>query len=468
MLERRAPRSAALGIVAVCALLPGCSATGDDARAVATPPSSAVSSPAPADPPSSANPVGPDAIAPSSAAAASTPSALASFTPRRSDLAAVAGMLARRADAVMARDRAAFLATVDDRDRALVAQQRRLFDNLSRLRLTRFSYETADGVLTPDPVRGLEDGDAVLRVATVEHAQLTDVLTAPLGNPSRMTYVRHDGAWLVGRETRPPSSGGVVAQPRPWFGGRVSVAERGPLLVLADAADGDLVDRLARVVEAQMSTDARLLGVEPQRALLVDATSNGRGVRLNTLDDQEAAALYSDVWDVDVQGRPRVRAGGAVRVNPGLSAARLTEDPGLVRHELTHVLLREHAATAPLWASEGIAEYARWSPLGLADLQVPPAMWRRLSDSPRELPTTGLFQLDPSVNYLLAQGAVQSLVERGGTARFLDLLERYRVEAAGEGPGRDALTERLLREVYGIGTAELEREMWQAVARLDH
>ena len=470
MRPRRPPRSAALATATLCALLAACGVPAPDDAAPAPAPASATATAGSG----SASPGSTPSGTPSAAAAA-TPSAAptsadpaAPFVPRRSDQRAIDAMLDRRARAVLARDEEAFLATVDDRDPRLLRGQRTLFANLARLRLAGFSYETAPDVLTPDPVRGADPGDPVLRVATVEHVRLADVLDAPIGNRVQMTYVRRDGTWLVGQERRPRPQPNVVEQPRPWFGGPVAVADRGELVVIADAADEALVDRLAGVVEAGVRADARLLGVEPDRRLLVDATSNGRGVRLNTLDDQEAAALYSDVWDVDPRGRPRLRAGGAVRVNPGLDAEQLTDDPGLVRHELTHHLLREYTDTAPLWASEGIAEYARWAPLGLADLQVPPAMWRRLREAPRELPTSGLFQLDPAVNYLLAQGAVESLVERGGTGRFLVLLERYRVEGATRALRGDELTEQLLGEVYGIGPAELEQDMWRAVRRLTH
>ncbi len=384
------------------------------------------------------------------------------------DRRAVDALLARRAQAVRLRDEARFLATVDDRDPRLVAQQRTLFANLARLRLARYDYETTGDQLLPDAVRRAVPGDPVVRFQTVEHVQVADVMTGAVGNVVRMTYVRRDGRWLVGQETAPEPVAGDEGQLRPWFGEPLAVADRGSLVVLTDADDTGLADDLADIVEDAVTADAALLQVVPDRRVLVDATDNGPTVRLDTIGEQEAAAIYTGVFDLDEQGRRTTLSGGTIRINPDLTADELTADPGLLRHEVVHLLLRRYAGVLPMWLSEGVAEYARWYPLTTRDLRVTPELWERTQAAPRRLPSAGLFPLDPAVNYLVAQAAAQHLLARGGPTALRSLMEGYRSGVAtGTGTDDSDLTDRLLADVYDTTEAEVVAGAWQALAELD-
>ncbi len=400
-------------------------------------------------------------------AAAASPGVRPAYRPDDADRAAVDAMLARRARAVRTRDEAAFLATVDDRDARLVAQQRTLFANLARLRLARYDYETTGDLLLPDPVTAAGPREPVARFQTVEHVQVADALTGAVGNVVRMTYVRRDGRWLVGQETAPEPVPGTEGQLRPWFGGAVDVADRGALVVLTDAADAGLADDLADLVEDAVAADAALLEVAPDQQVLVDATANGPTVRLSTVDDEEAAAIYTGVFDLDAQGRRTTPSGGTIRINPDLTADELTGDPGLLRHEVVHLLLRRYAGVLPMWLSEGVAEYARWYPLTTGDLRITPALWQRVQAAPRRLPSAGVFQLDPAVNYLVSQAAAQHLLARGGPAALRSVLEGYRSGvASGELVDDEDLTARLLDDVYDTTEAEVVAGAWQALGEL--
>ncbi|VXC28124.1 conserved exported hypothetical protein [Nocardioides sp. AX2bis] len=421
-------------------------------------------------------PGGDDAPGPSPAATAATaspepgasPGARPAYAADEADRAAVDAMLAQRAQAVRVRDEAAFLATVDDRDPRLVAQQRTLFANLARLRLARYDYETTGDQLLPDPVRRAGPREPVVRFQTVEHTQVADALTGAVGNVVRMTYVRRDGRWLVGQEKAAEQVAGGEGHLRPWFGGPVDVADRGTLVVLTDAADAGLADALADIVEESVTADAALLQVAPDRQVLVDATGNGPTVRLNTVDEEEAAAIYTGVFDVDAQGRRTTLSGGTIRINPDLTAAELTGDPGLLRHEVVHLLLRRYTGVLPMWLSEGVAEYARWYPLTTRDLRVTPELWQRVQAAPHRLPGAGVFQLDPAVNYLVSQAAAQHLLARGGPVALRSLLEGYRSGVdAGAGVDDGDLTDRLLADVYDTTEAEVVDGAWDALGELD-
>ncbi len=404
-----------------------------------------------------------DELAPEPAATSSAPvpglEDEGAFSATDADFEAVELLLSRRAAAVRTGDARAFLADVDVRDPRLLAEESALFANLDQLPLRRYSYATQRVGLLPDPVGGR---DPVLRIPVTELVQVRDVFSAPTEVELRMTFVRRDGRWVLGAESRvEPTAPGDRVAGRPWWGVPVDVTLRGPLVVMTDRADEGLGPRLADLVEEAVDADADALGVPAERAVLVDATSNGTAVRLNTLSQAEAGAVFSAVL-----GRDGRIVGGAVQINPTLDAEQLASDTGLLRHELTHYLLRATAGTAPSWATEGIAEYAHWQPLGLEDLQVTPELWSRLEAAPRELPTTGLFQLDSRVNYLVAFAAVQHLVSLGGTDQLLRLLDRYREDFTGvEG---DVLTRRLLGEVYGLSEADLVRGTWSQLDLLQH
>ncbi len=76
----------------------------------------------------------------------------------------------RRAEAVLSGDRAAFLATVDDRDVDVRAEQARFYDNLSLLPVTGLSYYVSESARTPLRIPG---GDPVVRPFIVEHLSMT-------------------------------------------------------------------------------------------------------------------------------------------------------------------------------------------------------------------------------------------------------------------------------------------------------
>lgn len=438
------PRRVALPVVLV--LLGGCGVLPGRGPSVA-----------PAPPPA---PLGAGPSVGSSAGASSG----TGFAPEPSDLAGIDRLLGARARAVRRGDEAAFMATVDDRDLEVVEQQRTLVRNLLAMPLDGFAYSTDHVALEPAPVRGAAP---TLRLQTIEHVDLADTFTGPVGNEVDMTYVRRDGRWLVGRERQQPRpQPGEETSPRPWFGGAISVVERGGLVVLVDAADTGGAPRLADVVEQALGADADLLGLPLDEALLVDATGNGEAVRVNTRDDTEAAAVFTTVFDLDDQGHPQHLRGGAVLVNPAIGVPDLADDPGLVRHELTHFLLRDLGVGSPIWLTEGIAEYARWYPLTMAELSVTPSLWAQLQASPRRLPVEGVFQLEPRLTYLVAQAAVQHLISLGGPGRLLELMRTYR--RASRSTGTDLATPAVLRTTYGISEDDLVAGAWANLAELHH
>ncbi|HET7431647.1 MAG TPA: hypothetical protein VFJ89_09080 [Nocardioides sp.] len=386
------------------------------------------------------------------------------FEPTARDFAAIRVLLARQARAVRAHDEHAFLATVDPQQPSLVAKQKVLFGNLAQLDISHLSYGVDPSALVPQKVPG---GDPVLRPGIVEHLQITDTLVAPVSNPVDMTFVRRDGHWLVGAVTQPEQADHFDSpQERPWYGVPVLARRDGQLTVVVDRSAADSLDRLTAAIRSDIAYDAELLGVPASYRVLVDATTNGLAYDFSSVSQEEAAAVTFGLTATDPRGdHVTGLAGTAIKVNPTL-VDQVVNDPGVVRHELTHYLLRRYSGSSPKWLTEGVATWVQYYPDRFDELQVPADLYDRLVHADHSLPTVGLFNTDPSVNYPISQAAVTWLVQQGGVTKLVALMRAYRDHY--QDVNVDALTPRLLRQVYGVSEAQLVQGAFALLAQLHH
>jgi len=386
------------------------------------------------------------------------------FEPTAEDFRAIHALLARQARAVRTHDEKAFLTGVDPEQPALVAKEKVLYGNLTQLDLSHLSYGVDPSALVPQAVPG---GDPVLRPGVTEHLQISDTLIAPVSNPVDMTFVRRDGHWLVGAVSQPEQSGHFDSpQERPWYGVPVVARRDGPLTMIVDRSAADSLGRLTTAIRDDIAYDARLLGVQPSYRVLVDATTNGLAFDFSAVSTEEAAAVTFGLTATDPRGdRVTGLAGTAIKINPTM-VDRVVQDPGVVRHELTHYLLRAYSGSSPKWLAEGVATWVQYHPDRFDQLEVPAALYDRIRRAGRSLPTIGLFNTDPSVNYPISQAAVTWLVQRGGVARLLDLMRAYRAHY--QGVNVDALTPRLLHQVYGVSEAQVVQGAFGLLAQLRH
>jgi hypothetical protein len=387
-----------------------------------------------------------------------------SFEPRPQDFRAIRKLMAAQARAVLGDDEKAFLATVDPQQPKLVAQQRVLFDNLSQLDVTGLSYAVDTSALVPARIPG---GDPVLHPQVVEHLRIAETLTAAVSNPVTMSFVRRDGHWLVGAVSQPKDSGHFDSpQERPWYGVPVVARRDGPLTVIADRSAADSLDGLTTAIRDDISYDAQLLGVPASYRVLVDATTNGLAYDFSSVSQQEAAAVTFPLTASDPLGDHATGpAGTAIKVNPKL-VDDVVSDAGILRHELTHYLLRAYSGSSPKWLTEGVATWVQYYPDDFSALQVPASLYSSLMHADRALPSIGLFNTDPSVNYPVSQAAVAWLVGRGGVSTLIELLKAYRNQY--QDVNADALTPKLFRQVYGVSVAEVVQGAFAKLAELHH
>jgi hypothetical protein len=155
----------------------------------------------------------------------------------------------------------------------------------------------------------------------------------------------------------------------------------------------------------------------------------------------------------------------AIKINPHESGS-YSADAGLLRHELTHFLLRDYSGSSPKWLVEGVATWIQYYPDSFGDSGVTADLYRRLLASDRRLPVLGLFNEDPQVNYEIAQAAVAWLVNNYGMPKLIELMKAYRQHYAGV--DTDSLTPQMLRQVYGVSEPTVVSGAFGLLKQLQH
>lgn len=389
-----------------------------------------------------------------------------SYNPTHRDYAEIRSLLARRADAVRHHDQAAFLATVDHRDQALVDSQRTLYDNMSQLSISSLRYVMdPSALLVPGPVKG--DGPT-MRPQVFEFLQIAGTLQHPVSNTLEETFVKRGHHWLLGAETTPDNNQSFDSpQERPWFGAPIVARRLGPMTVLVDKARSGTLDPLTTAIHDHIRFDAEKLGVPASYRILVDATSNGNPTAFNSFSQEQAAAVTFGLGEADPHDTSTYKAlaGMAIKINPH-EAGSYADDTGLLRHELTHFLLKDYNGSSPKWLAEGVATWIQYYPDSFSLLAVSPDLYQRLMAADRRLPVLGLFNDDPGVNYEISQAAVAWLVSHYGMPKLIELMKAYQASYAGV--DTDSLTPRMLHQVYGISEAMVVAGAFALLKQLHH
>lgn len=375
---------------------------------------------------------------------------------RPSDFAQIRSLLAARAKAVLAGDELAFMAAVDRQNSDFYQSQQVMFDNLQDLPVTSMSYDVGNSGLTNAP--GIEGGP-LLSPEIVEHVYFAGTDRRPVGNEISETFVKRDGRWLLASDSSDSSQVQNVTA-RPWAGPRISVATRGPLIVVTDASLPGGATHLADVVQSDIQFDAGVLQVPVNDKLLVDATAEGSVGRFDN-EERVGAVTYAAAAMRDF--RATGIAGLRVKVNPQIIRY-LSFQPELLRHELTHFLMFGYTADNPKWLTEGLAEYVGHYPQGLPSEQMTPGQYVRLMHRPRELTVSGLFGQDPDTDYPLAMACVTYLVQHGGIGRLKTLMAAY--AAYQDQPFEDEHTAQVLKKVYGMTPSQVAHGAFTLLADL--
>ncbi|WP_244927722.1 DUF1570 domain-containing protein [Nocardioides sp. W7] len=347
------------------------------------------------------------------------PSSSTSYAAAPDVVAGVQQALHRRARSVLASDAAAFdrgvRGTGEFRE-----QQRTWFANLRQLPVGELSY-------TADPAALVREGDDYW-VVVEEHLLLAGYDAVPVVTRDRYRFrssARRPGRMVLTSVTDPAWEQQNDVRPQPWDLGPVEVRGGAGVLGVFDARSVPAAGPLLRSVERGIDAVAAEVPYDWSRSVVVYALSDP--AYLGVIDDVPGG----DPDDLDGVAFP-------VPASPGdetLAATRFALHPRmldragaardrLVRHELTHVALGPRDDHAPVWLSEGLAEYVSAQAMDPAERRVPERAIRAAEAGFDALPDDGAFTGEgTAASYALAWWACEYLVRSFDESVLWSLLD---------------------------------------------
>lgn len=382
---------------------------------------------------------------------------------------AIREVLDRRAAAVLARDRAAFLADVDRTDPEFVAAQEQLFDNLEQVRFLSWRYETVGRDYDRPDLADTYDRPYHLP-ALLLHYRLAGFDAAPVARPQVLTFVRAAGGrWLVASDSDADADLPETGHADPWDRRPIVVGEGRHALVLADAEDRRRLDRLVAVSDRAVRRVAQMWPSGWRRRVVVvavrDQTLIETYFRTALQSSENVAAVAVPAFDV-VPGWSEPGSGTAgadvqrsrVILNPRFFDAGDEGNVDLLTHEVAHVATQGRTwAGAPTWLVEGAAEYTAYRHLRPFSVRLPPALRREVAAGSVDLPTYDFYARDVEAHYLAGFLACAYVADRYGEATLRELYGRLaRTEREIDTLARQ---DEVVRQTLGISVARLSREV---------
>ncbi len=333
-------------------------------------------------------------------------------------------LLNRRAAALLSGDRVAFASGLELSDEAFVTEQAAYFDNLRHLPMAELGFDLDPRSL----VRSGDDYWGVVEVSLqLDGYDEEPVVTmdryrfSPVGEAGRRFALSSvsDADWEERNE--------VFSQP--WDNGPIEVRSGVGVLGIFDAGSVRASERLVRSVERGISDVAATVPYDWSRSVVVYALSDTDF--LSSIEDPPGGhpeRLDGVAFPVETSPTSGEVASTRFVLNPRMLDRPRLERDRLVRHELAHVAIGEHDDHAPVWLSEGLAEYVSVRPLAPED--------RRISDAAiaaakggliTELPDDATFnEGDSALHYGVAWWACEYLATAFGPAEPVDDSRRAR------------------------------------------
>lgn len=387
-----------LGIVG-CLALAGCSGTPDGSVPQAAPSGS---------------------VAPSEIAVPVPPDLLAEFR----------GLLTRRADAVRRGDRAVFERGVAQGRPAFLAEQRTYFDNLTQLPIGELAYAVDRGSL-------LRVGDDYwVAVDVVLQLEGFDAVPVTMRDRYRFSPSRRDPeAFVLSSVTDPAWEELTDTRPQPWDLGPIEVVRGVGVLGIFDSTSRDSSAGLVASVERGIADVAAQVPYDWDRSVVLYALSDP--AFLSTIDDLpggDPTAIDGVAFPVDAGPGSNEIASTRFVLNPTMLGRDGIERDRLVRHELTHVALGQRDDQAPVWLSEGLAEYVSVQPLAPEDRRITQQAIDAAEAGVDALPADDTFNGDASsANYGLSWWVCEYVAATYGPSTLWSLLDYVTVPGADPG-----------------------------------
>ena len=354
--------------------------------------------------------------------------------------------LDRRATSLLDGDREAFTTGLDQTAPGFVEAQQDYFDNLAQLPLGTFSYEL-------DRESLVRSGDTYWVVVEVR-LELDGFDEAPVLTRDRFRFApgAKSGRLMLSSVTDRAWEEANDVRDQPWDTVPIEVRTGSGVLAIFDEGSVAAATPLVRSVELGISNVATEVPYDWSQSVVVYALSDT--AFLSSLDNLPGG----DPETVDGVAFPvKATPDGNQVVSTRLALhPRMLESSGLVRdrlvrHEITHVAMGRRDDRAPIWLSEGIAEYVSVQPLAPQDRRITEVALAAAKAGVTDLPVDKTFNdADSATNYGLSWWVCEYLAATYGPGTLWTLLEELDGPAAQDSERLDAL--------LGLTSGQLARQ----------
>lgn len=379
---------------------------------------------------------------------------------------AIQRLLDRRAQAVMDRDRDAFMASVARVSQAFVARQERFFTNIAEVPLRSYRYTVAwdrtGDLARPSDVARYPDADRVAIPVTEERYRIDGFDREEAVEDTYFTFIEQDGRWLIAEDTDLDDLT-LFSGRHLWDFGPLDTEKSDHFILFEHPCTGACVsddhDFLGLAEQGLQRVDRYWTGPWLGRVVvLVPGTEEELGRMIqSTFDlDNFVAFAYSTVdlsRDIDYTGH-------RIILNPDAFEGRSTETVlEIMAHELVHIATRDAAGPfIPIFVDEGYADYVGndADPDALAFFNSELSQGLFSGALPEDFEFTVGSGTDIFRSYQESQSAVSYFADRWGIpalVRFYRDLGRTRIAA---GTVEYHLS-RSLKKVTGLDVDEFER-----------
>jgi hypothetical protein len=370
-------------------------------------------------------------------------------------------ILDQRVRAVRERNLDLFLRRVDHRDAALMARQRQYFANLVQLPLASFGYQVLDQPWTGVAVAPRWGKD--VRIPQVRQTtQLAGFDAVPVVRTVGFVFSFRQGRATIVSDRTSAGKPLFAGTPAPWDLTAITVRRDGNVLGIFDAGMRGSAATVTGAVRSGIDQIDRALPFTWSGRVVVYSVQSP-GVLASFTDvpggslDHLGALTFPTYA---VTGRPQVASTRMLLLPTSVKAGQ----PFLgriTRHELSHVAIGIRDDGAPVWVSEGIAEYLGARDVAQHDRIIPTSALARARTEDAGMPVSATFNdTDQEWHYALSWMAFDYIADTFGEARLWELVDA--MHNGGDGTS-DADQDRVLSQVLGFDSHELAR---RAAARI--
>ncbi|MFH9607796.1 hypothetical protein [Streptomyces sp. NPDC017448] len=344
--------------------------------------------------------------------------------------------LERRAAAVLAHDRAGYLAALAPEAAGLRAAQRTELDRLSDVPLKSWTYEVK-GITRQDGQRAAAEVELRYRIAGYD--------TAPVATRRVLELTRDGDRWYITADRPAEGASGQL-----WQQGDVEVVEGARSIVLGVGRSGEELRQIADTVDLAVPavSDAWPRPWARRVVVLVPESVEAMAELLGSPETAYRGIAAVTTGEVGGTGR-RPAIADRVIVNPQAYATLGSFGQRIVlTHETTHVATRTSTSTAtPVWLSEGFADWAAYRHEDRTADTIAPELAEAVRDgrTPAALPADRDFGFDGDPAKLAGayEGgwlACELIAERWGKEKLIAFYETVGAHEGREGAVEQGLT----------------------------